>query len=622
MPAITLWIWSCAYLNCAGWILSAMHQLNTGGYAVALLGWLAGWFVWRKKSSAQLLPPIRWWKIRRRFRKPFPVAFLILTAMVFLGGVLYAPTNYDTLAYRMPRTLHWLEAGQWHWIHTVFGRLNIHSVGIEWLYAPAIALLKTDRFLFLINVVSFLFLPGLVFSVFTRLGVRRRTAWHWMWIVPTGYGYLLQAASMGNDLFGATLVLAGFDCALRARAEKSLPAFFTSLLAMAAATSAKSSNLPLLLPWGIILLPSIPLLLKRPWQTTVVCLMAALASAAPLMVLNKANTGDWNGGMVGEAGIKNGTVLRVGANVTLMTMQNFVPPVFPLAGPWNQAVEKNLPSELADKLSRLIESSGCLFTLPEMQMEENAGLGFGVCVLLVCSVIAAGGRRGGENFFTQPAWRLCVGISLVISWASVMVVCRWPPIGRYLLPYYAVSLPWLLGGNGPERLVRRCWWQVAAYAVFALAALLLILSPPRPLFPVQTVMEKLYAHAPASRWIVRAKNVYSVYHNRSRAFDPVLAILPPDLKLLGMVTYDDPETALWRPFGSRHIEHVCPQDTAENLKARGMQYILVKKDMFGPWFEGGFDDWVKHMNGQVVQNIPLELRATDGVRDWYLVKLN
>ena len=60
----------------------------------------------------------------RRFRKPFPLAFLILAVMAFLGGALYAPTNYDALSYRLPRVLHWLAENQWHWIHTIFPRLN------------------------------------------------------------------------------------------------------------------------------------------------------------------------------------------------------------------------------------------------------------------------------------------------------------------------------------------------------------------------------------------------------------------------------------------------------------------------------------------------------------------
>src|SRR6185312_10295516 len=155
-----------------------------------------------KRTRAKNFPQIRWLKFFRRFRGAFPLAFFIVAAMEITGGILYPPTNYDALAYRVPRVLHWLAADQWHWIHSFFGQINNRSCGIEWVSAPLVALLKTDRLLFLINTVSFLFLPGLVFSVFTRLGVRRCVAWHWMWIAPTGYGLLLQAGSIGNDMFG------------------------------------------------------------------------------------------------------------------------------------------------------------------------------------------------------------------------------------------------------------------------------------------------------------------------------------------------------------------------------------------------------------------------------------
>src|SRR5271170_6275748 len=141
MPTIVLlWVWFCAYLNCAGWALSAIHQLNAGGYAVVLLIWFAALFVWRRKISAQIFPHYCCHKFRRRFRRLFPLAFLILAALAFLGGAIYAPNNYDALAYREPRVLHWLAADQWHWIQGIFPRVNNRSCGFEWVTAPFIAL--------------------------------------------------------------------------------------------------------------------------------------------------------------------------------------------------------------------------------------------------------------------------------------------------------------------------------------------------------------------------------------------------------------------------------------------------------------------------------------------------
>ena len=52
-----------------------------------------------------------------------------------------------------------------------------------------------DRWTFLVNSICFVLLPGRVFSVLTRLGVPPKVAWYWMWLLPSGYCYLLQAAS-------------------------------------------------------------------------------------------------------------------------------------------------------------------------------------------------------------------------------------------------------------------------------------------------------------------------------------------------------------------------------------------------------------------------------------------
>ena len=626
MPTVVaIWVWFCAYLTCVGWALSAIHELNARGYAVALLVWFAALAVWKINRPPVVAPlSLRgvFGKLFFRFRRPFPLAFLILSAMSFIGGLIYRPTNYDTMAYRIPRVLHWLATNQWHWIHTVFPRMNIHSVGIEWLYAPAIALLKTDRPLFLIQTISFAFLPGLVFSTLTRLGVRRRVSWHWMWLVPTGYGFLLQAGGICNDLYGATLVLAGIDFALRTNSEKSPWNFCTSLLAMAVATSAKSSNLPLLLPWGIILLPSLKMLLRRPWLTTAACTVAVFASAAPLMALTMEHTGSWTGGLIESSGVRNEKVIRFGANVVLTILGNFAPPIFPMANRWNNMVQDIMPPHLANDFSHLLELPGCKFELPDLQVEENGGLGFGVSVLLVISSAAAAFNRERTKPLEKSIWLVSVKISFAIAFLSILEVSRWTAIVRYLLPYYVPLLPLLLADGRHEFVVRRRWWRLSAFAVFSMAAILLIVAPSRPLFPAITILDRLDSRSPNSPLIARAYDVYTIYRHRNQAFGPVISILPPNLKLLGLVTWDDPETSLWRPFGSRRIEHVCPQDTATDLRARGLQYVLVKEAVFGDIFKGSFEDWLRRMNAQVIQKIPLDLQVKRGEQDWYLIKLN
>ena len=622
--AIFLWIWVCAYLNCVGWTLSALHQLNAYGYAVALaLGCVALLVWWKKKSAALSLRPSRLYlqKYLHRFRRPFPLAFLVLATLAFLGGVIYAPSNYDALAYRLPRILHWLAADQWHWIHSSFERVNNRSCGIEWVSAPMLALLKTDRLLFLINTISFLLLPGLVFSVFTRLGVRPRAAWHWMWIAPTGYCFVLQAGSIGNDLFSAVFALAAVDFALRAKKSRTPCDVFASLLAAALMTGAKVSNLPLLLPWAIAFLPSLQACVRRPLQIAAVCALAIVASALPTMMANAKFSGSWSGADLQHGNVRGAAFLKTGSNAGLLAVQNLTPPVFPFASAWNRGVSNLIPARLSSLLSQvMVEPGAASFSAVEMQIEEAAGLGFGVTVLLLVSAAAAGFARRKNLSLDASFWLVCVRWAPVISLFAVMTQSNLSAIARILTPYYLLLLPPLLAGGGQSVVVKKHWWRALAFFVFFLAAGLLIISPARPLFPAQTILGKV--QMPESRLLARVKEVYAVYGNRNDAFAPARAILPPGLNVLGLITYDDPETSLWRPFGSRRIQHVCPGDTVADLKVRQIEYVLLREQAFSKWFGCPLEVWLQQMNAKVVNKISLNLRASSGPLDWYLIRLN
>src|SRR3954471_16962233 len=102
LSPVVIWIWFCAYLNAAGWILSATHELNKTGYAVAFGVGLAGWLVWRRQTKAPWFPQWHPAKLKSRFGRAFPFAFLTVAGLAFLGGALHEACNYDALAYRTP----------------------------------------------------------------------------------------------------------------------------------------------------------------------------------------------------------------------------------------------------------------------------------------------------------------------------------------------------------------------------------------------------------------------------------------------------------------------------------------------------------------------------------------
>lgn len=618
------WVLFCVYCNCAGWFLSALGELNAHGYWVVLgLGFciLVALAVRNPQMLTFRLPAGKW---RRRYKRPFPAAFVVLASLAILGGFLYAPTNYDALAYRIPRVLNWLAEGHWHWIHTEFNRLNTRAFGFEWVAAPIIALTGTDRFLFLINVVSFLLLPGLVFGVFTRLGIRPRVAWHWMWLVPTGYCFLLQAGGIGNDLFGAVFALAAVNFALRARQSKRITDVWLSILAAALMTGAKASNLPLLLPWLIALVPSLKLLLPRPAPSLAILVAAAPASLLPLIGINLKYSGDWSGIAAERVqALEHGSLLKAANNSVLLSVQNLAPPIFPMASQWSRAVPRHMPAGLRTRLEKAFEPGGAHWLLGEMQIEETAGLGFGVTLLLLLG-LGFGLFVGNRSCSTASRMPLG-GFSLAViggafaALLAFMVESGLTAAARLVTPYYALLIPAALASGAQVRLIRARWWRAAAMAVFAMAGLLVIISPSRPLWPANAFLNN--AAGANSLLLARARTVYSVFSQRADGFAPVRKLLPADAVLLGLVTADDPETSLWRPFGQRRVVHVTHTDSSQDLRARKIQYVLVSSKKLESFFHKSLEQWRAEIDAEVLSQVTLPLRVTDGPSDWFLLKL-
>jgi hypothetical protein len=154
--------------------------------------------------------------------------------------------------------------------------------------------------------------------------------------------------------------------------------------------------------------------------------------------------------------------------------------------------------------------------------------------------------------------------------------------------------------------------------VFALAGLLVIISQARPLWPASFVLEELNANESPNPKLRRIAAVFATYGQRWDAFKPARDKLPEGLKVLGVVTSDDPETSLWRPFGSRRIKHVKHKDTLENLRERGIQYVLVNSNVLSE----PVAQWMEEMHGEVVWKMTMQLKTSLPPVDWYLIKVD
>src|SRR5213075_3000362 len=176
LRVLKLWLWLSVFASTAGWLLSAIHQLNIPGYLIFSGLTLIALRLYRTyltrpsssipQSSIPHRRPIFRLPIPR-FRRALPLSFAAFAIFIFIGGILYAPNQHTALSYRLPRVLHWLAEGRWHWIHTSNYRMNNRACGIEWLSAPLLLFTRSDRSLFLLNFIPFLLLPGQIFSLWT-----------------------------------------------------------------------------------------------------------------------------------------------------------------------------------------------------------------------------------------------------------------------------------------------------------------------------------------------------------------------------------------------------------------------------------------------------------------------
>ena len=619
VPLVRLWVLISAFASLAGWTLSALGQLNRPGYAVCFAAFAA--FIslkWRDLGFATPRKFSRVKKFPRRFLRPWPFCFALLAALIFLGSVIQPSGNYTGMTYRVPRVLQWLAHGQWVWIHTPDYRMNDRACGIEWLSAPLLLFTGSLRGLFLLNFLPFLLLPGLVFSVFTRLGVRARAAWHWMWLLPAGYNFILQAGGTANDTFSAVYALAAVDFALRARKKNSFSDAAISVLAAALMTGGKASNLPLLLPWAILIFPCIPLQRGKMAATGLVALAALVVSYLPNALLNIHHCGDWTGAATENAVTTVGNpVVAVFGNVFQLFVDSFVPPFFPLAGWWSQHAPQFLPQALVD-VARHFDYG--FFWVGELPTEDWSGIGFGLDVLLVASVAAVcfgrlRGRPARTNFQRLVLWA---------PWVSLLAYCAKSGLttpSRLIAPYYALLLPLLLVGDGQSQITRRRWWCRLAGLVMLLAFAVLVASPDRPLWPAKTILSKLASRHPDSHLVSRALGVYTVYSKRADPLAEVRALLPKEAEVVGFIgTADDCDISFWLPLGQRRVEHFLLDDPPVQIRQARVEYVVVSGELLQA--RGvKLENWLQTNNAGLVGTAAATLKVAAGSQAWFVARL-
>jgi hypothetical protein len=423
--------------------------------------------------------------------------------------------------------------------------------------------------------------------------------------------------------------LAAIHFALRAWKSRRASDVWLSGLSAALLTGAKASNLPLLLPWGVVLLPSLPLLRRRVLPSLVIVLISVVVSFLPTAILNiQYLHGDWSGLSIENRGMNmKNPIVGIWGNVFVFLLDNFLPPFFPFAGWWNQHALEVLPQFMVRPMEANFENG--FHILGELPTEDWVGIGFGVSILVAVSVVAALFQRkkaaaGCSSLARDRLQRTMIGLLVVAPWFSLLVYCMKSGMvtgPRLISPYYPLLLPSLLVLRGQSLVVRRRWWKALVWLTMLLAFPVLILTPGRPLWPAKTVLRKLHAAHPNSGAIARALKVYETYAIRPDPLGNVRALLPPEVKRVGfMAAEDDIEVSFWRPFGRRMVKDILVTDSAADIRSRGIECVVV----------GGLnlklrnktlDDWLGETGTEIVATTTATIKVGEGEQSWYVVRL-
>lgn len=607
------WVVYCAWALLSGWVLSYFKKLDAEGYLTMLPLLLIGVLCVNRIPAKRPQLILQGWTSSPLMTRAPRTAWLFVILIIGIGACLHAPSNYDGLTYRLPRLLHWLQHHGWFWIGGIDYRMDIAGTGVEWMSAPLIVLFGNDRCLFLLNYLPFLFFPTWFFLAARGMGVCRKSAAVWMFLMPLAFGLVVQSGSIGNDLPGVALGLASVAFAARATRSHPLISMVLSAFCVAMMSAIKITMMPLLLPIGLFWLVQAWKCCRRPASVIAfsACLpLFAICSFLPHAVLCWQHCGAWNGNPENRYGTEiEHPLAGIVGNTLAFTTSIFAPPILPNANAIDARAHALLSSKSWYQWLQNHYSSFDFGFRQELPSEESSGIGLGVTFAMFVWTLLSRIRREPLANVVLPRWLILgsVGFATLVFLAKGGAGAS---IARLMLPFTPfflfALLPYL--GNPPGH-QRRIWLASSLLPGFFLLPTLLI-NPNRPLLAPRWLSQLPGVPSSLS---ARMESVFETYARRNALLDPLLSKLPPTAVIGYAGEIDHPHSSLFFPIGQRRV-----YDFQAATESR-CEWIIGTREGIEVRSGKSFDSWSAG-NYRLVYQENLTAKVSVGPELWYIFR--
>ncbi|MCE9543261.1 MAG: hypothetical protein K8R38_07065 [Verrucomicrobia bacterium] len=486
--------------------------------------------------------------------------FLLLAVLIGFAIALYPPETHDSLSYRIPRMLLWLQDG---WVaHLPVSDERINSMTHVWEFL-ALPMMKVsgDSFLELPSLISW-GVSFIVFWDFSRcLGADPRRA-AWIGIIPaSATGFVLQAAGTSNDLLATTFILSSVWFAAAFHKMESCPRAYVLLSALSLALGAgtKPHFIVLGLPW-VIWFFAAP---GRPWRVLrMIDLLWAIptgliVSPLPAFLMNRWHYGSLTGPVADILEGSHDPIANLSAASVMMIWQQLQLPLNPLARSWNKIQEQWIESvHWRDKVPKFS------LDIREIPMVDNASLGIVVTAAMTMGIIVA--FRNRRTIPRWCWWCLASGVFGFCIAASKVVPST---VGRSFLGFLMLACPIALAGM--TRL-SSLTIKVAALCSVTAAAVVLVICPAHPLWPVGLISNHLGESSMAQL------QKYRSFTERYYAGADLIACIPSNSSVGVLAGAGEPLVQLWQPYGAgRRVIFHSPGTNLAAISGSETQWLLA-----------------------------------------------